>query len=174
MAFELQTFIDRCQTASGAADASAQLEQLLREAVQDPEGMASALSGYSGTANLEDLIVFRSDKLTLMHVVAPPGFTAAPHNHNLWSVVAVYDGQEDNHYFERQGDSLAETGAVSVVAPDVVHNPEETIHSIHNPRETPLRALHAYGGDLLGTERSNWDPATHAESPFEWSKVAKQ
>ena len=32
--------------------------------------------------------------------------------------------------------------------------------------------LHAYGGDLFGTPRSNWDPETHEEIPFDWRKVS--
>jgi hypothetical protein len=45
------------------------------------------------------------------------------------------------------------------------------IHAIGNPLEVPLLALHAYGGDLFSTPRSNWDPDTHREIPFEWNKV---
>jgi predicted metal-dependent enzyme (double-stranded beta helix superfamily) len=47
------------------------------------------------------------------------------------------------------------------------------IHAIRNPLDTKLCALHAYGGDLLKTPRSTWDPDTQEEIPFDWKKVAK-
>ncbi len=100
--------------------------------------------------------IHRSDDLTLLAGALPPGFRAAPHNHNLWSVVSVCAGQEDNQFFEREGEGLRQVGEASVVAPGVLSNPAEVIHAIHNPLDTPLLVLHAYGGDLIGTPRSNW------------------
>jgi hypothetical protein len=31
--------------------------------------------------------------------------------------------------------------------------------------------LHAYGGDLFAVVRSNWDPVTLKEKPFDWQQV---
>ncbi|MGA8259980.1 MAG: hypothetical protein WB783_07195 [Arenicellales bacterium] len=45
------------------------------------------------------------------------------------------------------------------------------IHAIRNPLDTPLLVLHAYGGDLFATPRSNWDPEAHEEIPYDWEKV---
>jgi predicted metal-dependent enzyme (double-stranded beta helix superfamily) len=171
MAFDLSAFLSRCETASRADDAQARLAGILREVVERPADLAEALSGHTNIKNLEDLVVYRSETLTLLHGIVPPKFTAAPHNHNLWSVVAVYAGQEDNIFFEKDGERLVETSRQTVTAPGVLSNAPDAIHSIHNPRDTELRALHAYGGDLLATPRSNWDPKTHAETSFNWRKV---
>jgi hypothetical protein len=61
-----------------------------------------------------------------------------------------------------------------VVGPGVLPNDPDVIHSIHNPLEAPLVALHAYGGDLLSTPRSNWDPESHEEIPFDWEKISSE
>jgi hypothetical protein len=57
------------------------------------------------------------------------------------------------------------------VAPGVLPNGTHVIHAISNPLDESLLALHAYGGDLFATPRSNWDPETHEEIPFDWTKV---
>jgi hypothetical protein len=43
----------------------------------------------------------------------------------------------------------------------------------HNKRarRAALLVLHAYGGDLFATARSNWDLETHEEIPYDWEKV---
>ena len=83
-------------------------------------------------------------------------------------------GHTNNVFFEKDGPRLVETRRVSVTAPGVVLNAPDVIHSIHNPRDTELRALHAYGGDLLATPRSTWDAESHEETAFDWRKVASE
>jgi len=39
---------------------------------------------------------------------------------------------------------------------------------------TVLRAIHAHGGDLLATERSNWNPETREEMKYDWRAVASE
>ncbi|MDG2304092.1 MAG: cysteine dioxygenase family protein [Candidatus Binatia bacterium] len=163
--------VDRCRAAVTGADPQGEIAVILLEAAKNP-AVASAIVAREGLFTLEDLAIHRSDDLTVLAASIPPGFSAAPHNHNIWSVVSVCQGQEDNRFFERDGDGLKVAGEVSVVAPGVLQNAAEAIHSIGNPLETPLLALHVYGGDLFATPRSNWDPDTHKEIPFAWEKVS--
>lgn len=162
--------IEKCRSAVDSPDAQSKVEAILLDAAADP-AMVEAVSRRTKFASLEDLAIHRSDRLTLLAGALPPGFSAAPHNHNLWSVVSVCAGQEDNQFFERDGDKLRSVGKVSVVAPGVLANAAEVIHAIRNPLDTPLLVLHAYGGDLFSTPRSNWNPETHEEVPFDWEKV---
>ncbi|MGW8367692.1 MAG: hypothetical protein ACWGPN_03305 [Gammaproteobacteria bacterium] len=166
----IEAVIDKCKQALSAPDAQHEVETILLEAANDP-AVRDAISARTKFASLEDLAIHRSDTLTLLAGSLPPGFSAAPHNHNIWSVVSVCAGQEDNEFFERDGDSLRRVGETSVVAPGVLANAAEVIHAIRNPLDTPLVVLHAYGGDLFSTPRSNWDATTHKEIPFDWEKV---
>ena len=162
--------IDKCNLALDTPDPQAGVEAILLEAARDPE-IAEAIAGRTRFKDLADLAIYRSDTLTLLAGALPPGFGASPHNHNLWSVVGVCGGQEDNEFFERDGDGLRHVGSKSVVAPGVLANAADVIHAIRNPLDEPLLALHAYGGDLFAVERSNWDPETHEEIPFDWKSV---
>lgn len=165
--------IERCRTALDAPDPAGAVEAILLEAAQNPT-VAKAIAARTKFASLDDLAIFRSARLTLLAGAMPPGFRAAPHNHNLWSVVGVCAGQEDNEYFERDGDGLRRVGEASVVAPGVLPNAADVIHAIRNPLDRPLVVIHAYGGDLFSTPRSNWDPETHKEIPFDWEKVRSE
>lgn len=166
------TIIGNCKRALGSPDPQRRIEMVLREAVNNPAA-AQAISKRSEVGNLEDMAIHRSDNLTLLAVAVPPDFYAGPHNHNLWSVVGVCAGREDNQFFERQGKGLRRTAELSVVGPGVLANDADVIHAIRNPLDTPLLALHAYGGDLFATPRSSWDPKTYEEIVFDWEKVAQ-
>lgn len=92
------TVIERCMIALDASDPQASVEAVLLDAAKDPV-VADAISNRTKFASLVDLAIHRSDRLTLLAGALPPGFSAGPHNHNLWSVVSVCAGQEDNWFF---------------------------------------------------------------------------
>jgi predicted metal-dependent enzyme (double-stranded beta helix superfamily) len=49
---------------------------------------------------------------------------------------------------------------------------EDTIHAIRNPLDhSTLAAIHVYGGDLIGAERSMWTGASYDEQPYDDSQV---
>ncbi len=166
----LERVVVDCRAAVGLPSAQADVTAILELAAQDP-AVSAAISALTEFQRLEDLAIHRSETLTVLAGSLPPGFSAAPHNHNMWSVVAVCGGQEDNQFFERDADGLRQIGEASVIAPGVLPNDPEVIHAACNPLDVPLLALHAYGGDLFSTPRSNWDPDTKREIPFDWNKV---
>lgn len=172
MGRNLGQVVENLQAAVGGPDAQDQAEQIVSGAVADQHVAEEILEEQEGATSLEEMAVHRSEELTVLAAVLPPGFSAAPHNHNIWSVVGVVRGREDNEFFERDGDELRSVGEKQVVAPGVLANPVDVIHSIANTLEEPLLALHAYGGDLLATPRSNWNPDTHEEIPFDWEQVS--
>jgi predicted metal-dependent enzyme (double-stranded beta helix superfamily) len=49
----------------------------------------------------------------------------------------------------------------------------DVIHSVDNPRGTYTAAIHVYGGDFFATPRSEWDPDTLAEKPFDVEHVKR-
>jgi predicted metal-dependent enzyme (double-stranded beta helix superfamily) len=168
---EFDNVIEDCLAALQTADPQSRVESILLAAAGDP-AIVEAISRRTKFEGLEDLAIYRSNALTLLAGALPPGFRAGPHNHNLWSVVSVCAGQEDNEFFDRTAEGIQRTGRTSVVAPGVLANDADVIHAISNPLDVPLVVLHAYGGDLFGVSRSNWDPETHEEIPFDWKKVA--
>lgn len=161
---------ERCLAALQTADPQGSVASILLDAAKDP-ALVDAISTRTKFSSLEDLAIYRSDSLTLLAGALPAGFRVGPHNHNLWSVVSVCAGQEDNEFYERSGGRLKQIGRASVVAPGVLPNSADVIHAIRNPLNVPLLVLHAYGGDLFAVSRSNWDPETHEEIPYDWKRL---
>jgi hypothetical protein len=52
---------------------------------------------------------------------------------------------------------------------------DDVIHSVHNPaRYSYTGAIHIYGGDFVGTPRSQWDPSTLTEHPYDLETVQNE
>ncbi len=41
------------------------------------------------------------------------------------------------------------------------------IHAVTNPLDQITCAIHVYGGDFFATPRSEWDPKTFEEQPYD-------
>lgn len=167
--FDLDEFLARCQEALGTTQPILAVSDLVERAVADPDSMAAALPDRGVTVMLQD------PDLTVLSVVVPGGLplsTAVPHNHRMWAVVGVFGGQEDNRFFRRDTDTLADSGGRSLKVSDTLVMGADTIHSIHNPFEhSALAAIHVYGGDLLGVPRSMWTGSPYREEPYDDKKV---
>ena len=51
---------------------------------------------------------------------------------------------------------------------------DEAIHSVTNPLRSHTGAIHVYGGDFVTNDRSEWDPVTMAERPYDYDRVLRQ
>ncbi len=47
------------------------------------------------------------------------------------------------------------------------------IHAVVNPLRVLTGALHIYGGDFFNTPRSDWDPETLQERPYDIERARK-
>jgi len=157
--FTLEHFTGACRVALKADDPVEAICALVEEAVAEPEAIAQALEKAQPGGAQAGAMIHQSDDLTIVHVVAAPGFVSPVHDHTIWAVVGQYMGQEDNTFYEERDGDLVQVGAQSICAGEVVPLNNKTIHAIRNAStEEPCRALHVYGGDLLGANRSFWEP----------------
>jgi predicted metal-dependent enzyme (double-stranded beta helix superfamily) len=111
--------------------------------------------------------------VTVMHVVWPPGFTVTPHDHRMWAVNAIYAGRENNTLYRRQGTTIVESGGKEIGEGEVLVLGNDAIHAVHNPAGSHTTGIHVYGGDFFGTPRSQWDPATMQEEPWDVEEVRR-
>jgi predicted metal-dependent enzyme (double-stranded beta helix superfamily) len=102
--------------------------------------------------------LYRGNDLLVLHGVVPPTpRPVEPHDHRMWAVIGVYNGQEDNQLFARtDNDSLAPTEHFSLRSGELRALDASTIHSVQATGDGYLGAVHVYGGDLFGTRRSTW------------------
>ena len=101
-----------------------------------------------------------------------------PHNHNMFAVIGIYHGREDNVFWRRLkesngasgGPDIEAAGADSMGPGQVATLGPDIIHSVANPLGKLTSAIHVYGGDFFGVDRSEWDPEDLAEKPYDLEK----
>ncbi|MEE8376237.1 MAG: hypothetical protein V3S26_07960 [Acidimicrobiia bacterium] len=116
----------------------------------------------------------RSDELTVLHIVWPPNADLFAHDHNMWAIIGVYGGPEDNQFYRHLQDGRIEphTGK-TLLENDVVALGSEVVHSVRNPTRDWTGTIHVYGGEFFTTPRIMWTKDTFEPVPLdpEWIKA---
>ena len=74
----------------------------------------------------------------------------------------------------RRGEErLQEAGGRLLDVGDVFSLGADAIHSVDNPRTVFTGAIHVYGGDFVNQPRSQWDPDTLLEEPYDIDEVRR-
>ena len=171
--FNLDNFIESCESAVTNNETHLEIKEIVEKAVSDPESLMKAVGEPSKTGASP---IFSSSKLTIVNVVWAPWVTIYPHNHNIWAVIGIYSGREDNIFWrrineDRQG-RIEAAGARSLCLGDVTPLGPDIIHSVNNPIPRNSGAIHIYGGDFFHVEnRSEWDPEDLTEHEYDAENV---
>ena len=167
--FEISRFIDECRSAVREDSSHNTALAVMRRTFSDPAVIREAFAA-TNARGLQTL--HHAADLTILNVIWNPGMAVPPHNHRMWALIGVYDGREDNIFWKRTDDGgLVAAGAHALCAGDVVPLGPEVIHSVHNPIARISAAIHVYGGDFFAVERSQWDPETLAEDPYDMANT---
>lgn len=168
---DIDQLIQDCAAAVSDVAPTKAVREILARAVAEPAALLRAL-GEPERAGIQRLHV--SDELTVLNVIWAPRMTLMPHNHNMWATIGVYGGREDNIFWRRLPDDakgrVEAAGAKSLGPKDVRPLGEEIIHSVTNPTAKLTGAIHVYGGDFFSQERSEWDPESLEEQPYDIDK----
>lgn len=166
--FDLETFVTQCQAALCEPHPAAAVASLVQDALADPDGLKAAFAATSHGTTISDRAAFRSDELTVLDVTNGVGLKTPAHDHRMWAVIGVYDGEEQNVFFTPTDQGLEETGGRLLRVGDVMVLDERTIHAISNPLDRKSYAIHVYGGDIVTREgRSIWHPDTQEQEPYD-------
>jgi len=171
MKLDVDRLIADCYDAIDDRAPTKAVREVLARTVADPAAVVAAL-GTPERGGIQKLHV--SDKLTVINVIWSPGMMIMPHNHNMWAAIGVYGGREDNIFWRRIKDEpnglIEAAGAKSLGPKDVRPLGDDIIHSVSNPTRQFTAALHVYGGDFFTEERSEWDPLSLEEAPYDIDK----
>jgi predicted metal-dependent enzyme (double-stranded beta helix superfamily) len=169
--FDLDRFITDCRTAVNLDPTHKSVREIVARAVCDP---AAVLAGLGAPARAEVQKLYNSPELTILNVIWGPGMTIMPHNHLMWAVIGIYTGREDNIFWRRlpaeEGRRIEAAGAKSLGERDAEPLGRDIIHTVTNPLPRLTGAIHVYGGDFFAACRSEWDPETLLERPFDMQK----
>jgi len=169
--FELDRFIAECRVAVSRDASHKSVREIVARAVSEPSAVMAGL-GAPASAGVQKL--HNSAELTILNVIWGPGMTIMPHNHLMWAVIGIYAGREDNIFWRRlpgdDGGRIEAAGAKSLGERDVEPLGRDIIHTVTNPLPRLTGAIHVYGGDFFATSRSEWDPETLLERPYDVGK----
>ena len=162
--FEKERFIEDCRAALKEANAQAAIRELVTRAVSDPAQVVRAL-GEPRRSGVET--IYKSDDLTILNLCWGPRMVFKPHDHRIWAVIGIYGGREENIFFRRAEKGLTRHGSKELNTKDVIPLGKTIIHSVTNPLDQITAAIHVYGGDFFATPRSEWNPTTFEEHPYD-------
>lgn len=166
--FEKDRFIQDCIAA--VKEGQAAVREVVKSAVADPSGVIAEL-GEPQHAGITTL--YRAVDLTIINFAWAPCMSLMPHNHQMFAVIGIYSGREDNIFWKRNEASIEAAGAKSLGVGDVATLGRDIIHSVLNPIGKMTTAIHVYGGDFFNPmeRRSEWDHETLTERPWDIDNV---
>jgi predicted metal-dependent enzyme (double-stranded beta helix superfamily) len=162
--------VAECVEAMAESDPRGAVREILTRSVAN-QRLADALERPSAGLN----VLYRSPELTVLNVIWPPLISLFPHDHRMWAAIGIYSGREDNAFYRRRGNSLVPSGGKGLVDKSVLLLGDDVIHAVHNPAQSSYTgAIHVYGGDFVGTPRSQWDAETLHEQPYDLDAVRQE
>ena len=167
--FDVDEFIKDCRAALNENEPRRAIREVLTREVSAASTVAGALEHHhAGIAPLH-----RSDDLTILNVVWGPRMELLAHDHRMWACIGIYAGQEDNAFFRRQGSTIVQSGGKQLSERDVLLLGDDAVHAVTNPLRSYTGAIHVYGGDFFAEGRSQWNPVSREEEPFDFDLVAR-
>lgn len=166
--FDKDRFVEDCLEA--LREGQEAVREVVTSSVSNPSEIVSGL-GEPRHAGIVTL--YRARDFTIINFAWAPCMSLMPHNHQMFAVIGVYSGREDNIFWKRNRTSIEAAGARSLGVGDVASLGKDAIHSVLNPIGRMTAAIHVYGGDFFdpAEPRSEWDHETLTEHPWDISKV---
>jgi predicted metal-dependent enzyme (double-stranded beta helix superfamily) len=171
--FDLEQFTADCRAALAADSSHRLVREVVARAVSDPNAV---LKGIGEPKRAEVQKLYHAPDLTILNVIWGPMMTIMPHNHQMWAVIGIYSGREDNMFWRRLPDGSGKVeaaGAQALSVGDAEPLGHNIIHSVTNPIRRLTGAIHVYEGDFFAAERSEWDPESLQESRYDVAKNMK-
>jgi len=165
--FSKDEFVAECLAAvhdgNGARSA---VRDIVARVVASPSSIANEVGDRTESPMMT--IWHRSDELTALHIVWPPDVDLFAHDHNMWAVIGIYGGREDNQFYRRLEDGRIEphTGKTIRQRDSIMLGPD-VVHSVANPTREWTAALHVYGGEFFTTPRTMWSKESYEPMPFD-------
>ena len=171
--FNLDSFIEDCRVAVQQDPTHLAVSEIMERAFADPAAVTASLGGTPTESGI--IPIYKSGDLTIINVIWKPGMTIMPHNHEMWAVIGVYGGREDNIFWRRVKDApdgqIEAAGAKALSTGDVAPLGGNIIHSVTNPIAKLTGTIYVYGGAFFEVERSEWDVEYLTEQAYDMAKA---
>jgi len=160
--FELNAFIQELRDAAVTDEAVKRVRRLMTEAFRDPDAIRAAMPAYEN----DDEVLFEDDTVSIWFVRFVPGLHVPPHDHQTTATIGVYQGAEDNHFYQRESGRLVHKTTRRVGPGDVIALKPDGIHSVEAADGKTSCGIHVYLAALTRIERSLFDWDSGEARPF--------
>lgn len=167
--FDVEALVADLKASMAEGDVRAAARDVLARALVRPAEVAAAIAPAAGGLTL----LHHEPDLTVINIAWAPGMRLLPHDHRMWAIIGIYDGVEDNQFYRRDGETLAETTGKRLTTGDITTLGTATIHAVANPSSRLTGAIHVYGGDFVNEPRSQWGPDDLVERTFDMEVVTR-
>ena len=170
--FNFEKFIEECKKAVLSDRPQQQIKALMEDAISDPKALEQALDEASPEKSVAPL--YSDESLTILRVATPANFVSPIHNHLMWAMIGILEGEEKNCIYRRTRNGGLEIEQEVVLTPDtgIFTLRADAIHAIETAPGKPMFGLHVYGGNILErSSRSMWDPETMEELPYNYNRL---
>ena len=102
--------------------------------------------------------------------------TILPHNHNMWAIIGIYTGREDNIFWRRipgSGGRVEAAGAKALCEKDAEPLGHNIIHSVTNPIPRFTGAIHVYGGDFFTVDGIGYEDTGNGAGAYSYKTDRK-
>jgi predicted metal-dependent enzyme (double-stranded beta helix superfamily) len=168
--FSPEQLISDCRRALHEPLPERAIKEIVQRAIAAPAEVLCAL-GPPAQSGL--FPVYQAPELTILNVIWAPGMSLYPHDHRMWAVIGVYGGTEDNVFYKRTLTGLARASSKRLETGDATLLGSDSVHAVTNPLGTFTGAIQIYGGDFFRAARSEFDPETLKERPFDLEKAKR-
>ncbi|WP_022695699.1 hypothetical protein [Ponticaulis koreensis] len=166
--FDRDQFVADCINARSENDSMGAVREVLTRAISDPSVVLRGM-GEPTQAGMD--ILHRSPTLTIFAATWTPRMNLLPHDHDMWALIGIYTGREDNIFWKETENGLQARGANCLFEGDVATLGRDAIHSVTNPLLRFTGGIHIYGGDYFDAHRHQWDPETLKKEPTNGDRV---
>ena len=167
--FDVDELVSGCRDALKESEPRLAVRDILRRTLDRPNEVADALARSVGGLEL----LHHAPDLTILNFVWAPEMVLYPHDHRMWAAIGIYGGTEDNLLFRRTPGGIERSGEKELHDGDVMVLGSDAVHSVRNPTTRFTGAIHVYGGDFINEPRSQWDPESLVEEPFDLEQVKR-
>ena len=120
--FDVDRFVADCRTAQLEDPTHKSVREVVTRAVSEP---GSVLQGLGEPQRSGVQKIYHSRDLTILNVIWGPRMMIWPHNHQMWAVIGIYTGREDNIFWRRLPNGKVEAAAARALAKKM-QNPSGT------------------------------------------------
>jgi predicted metal-dependent enzyme (double-stranded beta helix superfamily) len=169
--FDKDTLIADClQAVRTEKDPQRAVREILLRTLEKPAPVAQSIGKDEGGID----IIYSSPELTVLNAIWAPNMKLYPHDHQMWACIGIYGGVEDNTMFKRGPERIVPAGGRAIRESEVLALGTDAIHAVANPERRFTGAIHIYGGDFINQPRSQWDPDTLMEQPYDLQEVLRR